>query len=118
MKSLLQIEAIVPFLLSVFLINLLPVHFSWWVWPLLFLAPDISMLGYALNNRVGAWVYNLFHHQLVAIVIAGIGWFAHSVPLELAGLILLGHSSLDRVMGYGLKYEDGFGHTHLGMKGK
>jgi hypothetical protein len=118
MKYLLQTEAIVPFLLSIFLINQLPVHFSWWAWILLFLAPDISMLGYAINKRVGAWVYNLFHHQLISVIVMAIGWLCHFVSLELAGLILLGHSSLDRVMGYGLKYEDGFNHTHLGMMGK
>jgi hypothetical protein len=39
-------------------------------------------------------------------------------PLQLAGLILFGHSSMDRVMGYGLKYPDAFQHTHLGMIGK
>jgi hypothetical protein len=31
---------------------------------------------------------------------------------------LLGHSSFDRVLGYGLKYDDDFKHTHLGWIGK
>jgi hypothetical protein len=118
MKSLVKAEYVVPFLIAVVLINQLPVQFSWWAWILLFLAPDISMLGYAVNNRAGAWVYNLFHHQLTAVVLWGIGWLCGAVSIELAGLILLGHSSLDRIMGYGLKYETGFGHTHLGLKGR
>lgn len=116
MKSLLKAESVVPFLIALVLINQLPVHFTWWAWILLFLAPDVSMVGYALGNRPGAWVYNLFHHQLTAVVLWGIGWLMHAVPVELAGLLLLGHSSLDRVMGYGLKHETGFGHTHLGVK--
>jgi len=118
MKRLLQAEAIVPFILSVVLINVLPFHFAWWAWILLFLAPDISMIGYAFNNRVGAFVYNVFHHQLVAILVGAAGFFLHLPYVELAGLILLGHSSLDRAMGFGLKYEEGFNHTHLGVTGK
>jgi hypothetical protein len=116
MKYLLQAEAIVPFIISVVLLNMLPVHFAWWVWILLFLAPDISMIGYALNNTVGAFVYNLFHHQLVAVGVWTIGLLLHNPQLELAGLILLGHSSLDRAMGFGLKTVEGFKHTHLSVK--
>ena len=114
MKYYIQAEAIVPFILSVFLINLLPVHFAWWVWILLFLAPDISMIGYFLNNKVGAYIYNLFHYQLIAVLVAGIGLALQQPYLELAGLILLGHSSLDRAMGFGLKLNEGFKFTHLG----
>jgi len=118
MKKLIQVEAIVPFLISITLINLLPISFTWWVWILLFLAPDISMLGYILNNKVGAITYNIFHHQLIAVVVAGIGFLTQQPFLELAGLILLGHSSLDRVMGYGLKLSQGFKYTHLGAVGQ
>lgn len=113
MKYLLQAEAIVPFLLSVFLLNMLPLHFAWWAWILLFLAPDISMIGYIVNNKVGAFIYNLFHHQLIAISIWGIGLLLQQPYVELAGLVLLGHSSLDRFMGFGLKTVEGFKHTHL-----
>jgi hypothetical protein len=113
MKYLLQAEAIVPFLLSVILLNLLPLHFSWWAWTLIFLAPDISMVGYFVNNKAGAFLYNLFHHQLTALIVCAIGLLLQQPYLELAGLVLLGHSSLDRAMGFGLKTEQGFKHTHL-----
>lgn len=118
MKYLIQAEAIVLFIFSVFLINTLPMSFSWWVWMLLFLAPDISMIGYAVNNRVGAVVYNVFHYQLVAVAVWAAGLMSGLVYLQLAGLVLLGHSSLDRVMGYGLKRAEGFKFTHLGDLGK
>jgi len=117
MKKFIQAEAIVPFIISVLLINKLPVHFAWWIWIPIFLAPDLSMLGYLINNRVGAFTYNLFHHQLVAIAIAVAGILLQSPYVELAGLVLLGHSSLDRVMGYGLKLSTGFKFTHLGAMG-
>jgi hypothetical protein len=118
MKHLLQAEAIVPFILSVVLLNLLPVHFAWWAWILLFLAPDMGMIGYVINNKVGAFVYNLFHHQLVAVIVWGIGLLLQQPYVEMAGLILLGHSSLDRLLGYGLKRSEGFKFTHLGVMGQ
>ena len=118
MKKLIQLEAIVPFLISVILINRLPIHFGWWMWIPIFLAPDLSMLGYLFNNKLGAFFYNLFHHQLVAVVITGIGMLLQFPYVELAGLVLLGHSSLDRVMGYGLKFTTGFKFTHLGTMAK
>jgi hypothetical protein len=118
MKYLLQAEAAAPFIISVVLLNMLPVHFSWWVWILLFLTPDISMIGYTVNNKVGAFLYNLFHHQLVAVVVGTVGLLLHQPYVEMAGLILLGHSSLDRVLGYGLKTVEGFKYTHLGVMGK
>ncbi|WP_231491269.1 DUF4260 domain-containing protein [Pedobacter sp. Leaf170] len=118
MKKLLQAEAIVPFLISVLLINNLPIHFAWWVWIPIFLIPDLGMLGYLLNNKIGAFTYNLFHHQLVAIVVAFSGMIFKIPYMELAGLVMLGHSSLDRVMGYGLKFNSGFNFTHLGIVGK
>jgi len=34
------------------------------------------------------------------------------------GIIIVGHSSMDRMLGYGLKYPDAFTHTHLGWIGK
>jgi hypothetical protein len=37
--------------------------------------------------------------------------------LETAGIILFGHSSMDRIFGYGLKLNEGFKFTHLGLVG-
>ena len=117
MKYLLKAEAIVPFLVSVVLINMLPLEFAWWAWILIFLAPDLSMVGYAINNKVGAVVYNVFHHQLVAVMVWLVGFYLEHPYVALAGLVLLGHSSLDRFMGYGLKLPQGFKFTHLGAMG-
>jgi len=117
MKRLLQIESIVPFLLSLILINQLSLTFHWWVWILIFLLPDFSMLGYAFNNKTGALVYNLFHHQLTAVLVWFAGFLLQDEVLQLSGLVLLGHSSLDRVMGFGLKTKAGFKFTHLNTQG-
>ena len=93
-------------------------HAEWWYYLLLILGPDISMLGYLAGNKAGAFTYNLFHHKAIAVLvfIAGVSF---SLPyLVLAGIVLFGHSSMDRFFGYGLKSTEGFKITHLGQIGK
>jgi len=89
-----------------------------WIWVLLFFSPDISMLGYLINTRLGASCYNLFHHRAVALVVLAFGLLTHNNVLVAVGALLFAHSSFDRMMGYGLKYTDDFKHTHLGWMGK
>jgi hypothetical protein len=116
MNHLLKLEEIGQFLLSLLLFNQL--NYAWWVFPACILLPDISMLGYLAGPKPGAWLYNLFHHKLVAISFLFLGYaFDHSL-LTLAGVILFGHSAMDRIFGYGLKYNDSFSNTHLGSIGK
>lgn len=116
MKALLKLEDLAELLLSVFLFTRL--DFSWWWYPALILVPDLSMLGYVINTRVGAGLYNLVHHKGTGIVVGIIGLVLANQQLLLAGIILFGHSAMDRVFGYGLKYSDDFKHTHLGEIGK
>lgn len=116
MKSLIKIEELFVTLLAFYLF--LTLGYAWWLFIVLLLAPDISMIGYLLNPRVGAWMYNIVHHKGVAIALFVLGGTLQIQGLQVAGLILLGHSSLDRVMGYGLKHVDAFKHTHLGMIGR
>ena len=118
MKKLLQAEELAQLALAIAGLYFTPVHIAWWLWPILFLAPDISMLGYLVNTHIGAVTYNIAHHKLVAGIVLATGWLMHNPPMITAGLLLWGHSSFDRVMGYGLKYNDSFQHTHLGMIGK
>jgi hypothetical protein len=92
--------------------------FVWWWYPALLFTPDLSMLGYLVNTKIGAATYNFIHHKALGISVYMLGSILASQPLQLAGLILFGHSSMDRVLGYGLKYSDSFQHTHLGMLGK
>jgi hypothetical protein len=115
MKVLLKLEALALFGLSIFLFARL--GYSWWWYPLLFFAPDLSMAGYAFGTRGGAWIYNVVHHQALSIGLYILGAALGTPVLQLTGVILLGHSSLDRVLGYGLKYSDSFQNTHLGPIG-
>ena len=86
----------------------------WWFVGLI-LVPDIRMLGYLINSKIGAWAYNLFHHRGIAIGLYLFGIFTGSEVLQLAGVILFSHIAMDRIFGYGLKYEKGFKFTHSGF---
>lgn len=114
MKKIIQIEELALTAAAIYLINSLNLPISWWVYLLLFFTPDVGMLGYLIDNRVGAVTYNLFHHRGIAIAIIAIGLFMPSDYVLVSGLLLFGHASFDRIFGYGLKYFAGFKHTHLG----
>ena len=116
MKTLIKLEELGLFLFSIYLFSLL--DFPWWFYPLFLFAPDLSMIGYLFGPRVGAITYNLIHHKAIALGLFVAGALLHSPVVALIGVLLLGHSSLDRVLGYGLKYGDAFSHTHLGAIGK
>ncbi len=91
---------------------------SWWVYAILFLAPDLSFAAYVAGPRAGAVVYNAAHSYLgpVALMTAGL---AAASPLVLSlAMIWLAHIGIDRALGYGLKYQAGFAFTHLGRIGR
>jgi hypothetical protein len=116
MKNLLKVEEFFLFGLSLFLFSRL--DYSWGWYALLFFTPDLSMIGYLWNPRFGSWTYNLIHHKGLAIALYLLGYLLANPALQFGGTLLLGHSSLDRVLGYGLKYPDAFKNTHLGVIGK
>lgn len=116
MKALLRLEQAGLFVLGLYLFLQLP--FAWWWFPLLLLAPDLGALGYLVGARWGAYSYNLTHHQGLAVALYLLASFLAAPILQLIGVIMLSHSSLDRVFGFGLKYSDDFQHTHLGWIGR
>lgn len=116
MQNILKLEEVCIFLFSLWLFWL--TGYSWWIFALLFFVPDLSMIGYMINTRIGAITYNIVHHRGLAIIVYLIGIFLHLKGIQLAGIILLSHLSFDRILGYGLKYSDNFKHTHLGTIGE
>lgn len=116
MKNLLKTEELLMFIACLFAFSLL--NLNWWWFAGCILLPDTGMIGYIHNNKTGAWMYNLFHHKGIAAVIAASGYFLENDWIIFAGLILFAHASMDRMLGYGLKYEKGFRFTHLGEIGK
>jgi hypothetical protein len=115
MKKILQLEEAILFAACLYLFPYLGL--SWWWFAALILTPDIGMAGYLVNVRTGTFTYNLLHHKGVAAAIALVGFATATFPLQVAGYIMFAHACMDRMLGYGLKLESGFKHTHLGMIG-
>lgn len=87
---------------------------AWWLVSAGILVPDIATGGYLAGTRIGAHVYNLGHVTVLPAVMLGVGyWRAGHLVMALA-LIWLAHIGMDRLLGFGLKYNDRFAHTHLG----
>jgi hypothetical protein len=86
---------------------------SWWLFALLLLAPDLSMLGYLAGRRVGAVAYNAFHSYPLPAALGLVGLFVGAPLAVSVALVWFAHIGMDRLMGYGLKYPTDFKDTHL-----
>jgi hypothetical protein len=88
---------------------------SWWLFAALWLLPDLSMLGYLAGPCWGARCYNAIHSYVApaALGLSALLLHAHGLLLPIA-LVWVNHIGVDRLLGYGLKYAEGFGWTHLG----
>ena len=91
--------------------------FSWPVFALFLLAPDLSMLAYLAGPRLGAVGYNIVHTYISALALVLGGFLGGAPAATAAGLIWVAHIGLDRALGYGLKYATSFSDTHLGHVG-
>ncbi len=87
---------------------------GWWWFVLFFLVPDVSMLGYAAGKRVGAVCYNIVHTYALPLALGAGAALLASRTMALAALIWLAHIGMDRMLGFGLKYQMGFRDTHIG----
>ena len=86
---------------------------SWLLFVPLFVAPDLSMLGYLSGPRTGALSYNLFHTYALPDLLATFGLlWGSGLPVSLA-LVWFSHIGFDRMVGFGLKYPTRFVDTHL-----
>jgi Domain of unknown function (DUF4260) len=91
---------------------------TWWLFLLLLLTPDVSVLGYLVNARLGATIYNLIHSYPLPALILAVGLWLNIPVLTFAGVLVLAHIGWDRMLGYGLKLPSGFKDTHLGNLGR
>lgn len=87
-------------------------HESGWLFALLILAPDVGMIGYGMNTKLGSMTYNFFHTEIWPVTLAFIGG-AFGWPLIPIALIWISHIALDRFLGFGLKYATRFDDTHI-----
>ncbi|MDW7615947.1 DUF4260 domain-containing protein [Peribacillus simplex] len=110
-KKFLHIEGLMVLLAMIYIYSLY--EFSWWIFLLFILSPDVSMLAYLIDDRVGAKVYNLFHTYTLSIFMILLAIFLKSDALMMIGSIWTAHIGIDRLFGYGLKYTSSFKATHL-----
>lgn len=87
--------------------------FGWLTFGLALLLPDVAMLGYLVNKRIGSTVYNIFHTYTLPLVLGAAGVALGSTLALQAAIIWMAHIGMDRAVGYGLKYATDFKDTHL-----
>lgn len=112
-RPLLHLEGV-----AVLIVSLLCYHWSqgsWLQFALLFLLPDLSMLGYAANIRAGAITYNVVHTYVGPLVLAAYSFGPNRPAIVSLSLIWIAHIGLDRMLGFGLKYPTRFNDTHLNL---
>jgi hypothetical protein len=116
MRKLLRLEALALFLIG--LVLYAKGGYGWGRFAIWILVPDLSLLGYLLNPRAGAIIYNTVHSEIGPVALAALALLG-VLPAALPYAIIWGiHVCMDRSLGYGLKYMDAFRHTHLGTVGK
>jgi hypothetical protein len=88
-------------------------HGSWLLFALLFLAPDLSMVGYLIDAQAGSITYNAIHTYAGPLLLAAYSLGTDHHTAFLIALIWISHLGFDRLLGYGLKYPTQFKDTHL-----
>lgn len=110
-KLLLHAEGLAVFLLSLYVYG--QQGFSWILFCALLLAPDISMVGYIKDTKLGATIYNVFHTYVISIAVVVLSLYLSNDTILAIGIIWTAHIGMDRMFGYGLKYPTHFKDTHL-----
>ncbi len=108
---LLRSEGAFVLALSLYLYRTTGAH--WGIFFLLFLWPDLSILGYLGSARLGARLYNLVHTYIFPLTLAGVSYYEDKARLLTFALIWFAHIGMDRALGFGLKYPTLFKDTHL-----
>jgi hypothetical protein len=89
-----------------------------WILPATFLFFDVSIIGYTISSKVGAKTYNVIHNATLPTILIALGLLVDIEWISILGICWTFHIAVDRTLGYGLKHEESFAHTHLGRIGK
>jgi hypothetical protein len=110
---LLRLEALLALVVGCIAYQRLYPH-HWGLFALLFLVPDVSLLGYVRPaNKQSAAFYNLVHSYVFPLALGLFAWERGGVLAGQVALIWLAHISFDRCLGYGLKFPESFRYTHI-----
>ncbi len=88
-------------------------HYRWWLFAVLFLTPDLFMVGYLKDAKWGSAMYNLVHTLTGPLILLGGALVLAKRACIPYALIWLAHIGMDRALSYGLKYPSFFKDTHL-----
>lgn len=113
---LLKLEGLAVFLLALALYW--QQSLSWSLFWSTVLLPDVALLGYLVHSKVGARMYNITHSKLLPGALAVVAIAMSNTLFTALALIWFVHIGVDRMLGYGLKYPEGFKVTHLGTIGQ
>lgn len=111
LRKVIYLEYVMGFILC--LILYLHLEFSILLFLLLLLVPDISMLGYLFDKKIGSSIYNVDHSFIIPANLFIIAFFHEYSTLLMVVIIWIAHIFMDRSLGFGLKYKDNFKETHL-----
>lgn len=110
-KNIIKIEGLFIFLAGIYFYNMF--SGNWILFMLLIFVPDISIVGFLKNKKLGTITYNLSHNYILAIILLLVGFILGKPILTSLGLIVFSHVGIDRFLGYGLKYPSSFKDTHI-----
>lgn len=109
-----RIEALVFMLAAMFIYN--DLGHSWLLFALLFFLPDLSLFSYIKGPELGAVVYNTMHCFTWPLLLGFYSYVFADTSVQPLALIWLSHCAFDRAIGWGLKYDDSFCNTDMGVK--
>jgi len=110
-RLLLHIEGLALFVVSLVLYGNL--NFGWGTFALLLFVPDLAIIPYAINKRVGQVIYNLVHTIVFPLALGVYSILnANNLGLQIS-LIWFAHIGMDHLLGYGFKYPSSFKETHF-----
>lgn len=78
-------------------------QFSWLLFLILLLAPDLAALAYLVNKKFGAVCYNIAHTYALPGLLLFLSIIFEQSILLLISFIWIAHIGMDRLFGFNLK---------------
>src|SRR5271156_2009230 len=97
-KAILRLEGAAAFAAAIALYA--HAGFSWPLFALLILAPDLAMLPYLIGPRAGAAANNLAHTYALSVPLALAGYWLASPLVAALGPVLVAPLGIERIVGH------------------
>ena len=73
-------------------------------------------MAYFKNPRIGGMVYNITHFLALPIILGLGSVYSGDILSQQIALIWVSHIAFDRMLGWGLKFDNSFCNTDMGLK--